>query len=177
MQVREEAEKAFGPGDSAPSRAAADAMTYTVCALQVRSSALPCHGPGSVLRDISSNKPGANASPLSRPCGLPKTHPAGWAKVPWQPAAYQDTDPRPSPALRFSTKLSVRLSGIHGRAGVPAEVLGGAGGDAALRRGRRDLRPPHSRRHLPRLLHPGACLGFAWVGIPKQPGVYLVAAP
>ena len=35
MQVREEAEKAFGPGDSAPSRAAADAMTYTVCALQV----------------------------------------------------------------------------------------------------------------------------------------------
>ena len=55
------------------------------------------------------------------------------------------------------------------RAGVPAEVLRGAGGDAALRRGRRDLRPPHPRRHLPRLLHPGACLGLALASIPKQP--------
>ena len=34
LQVREEAGRALGPDDAAPSRAAADAMTYTVSALQ-----------------------------------------------------------------------------------------------------------------------------------------------
>ncbi|KAK9835127.1 hypothetical protein WJX81_000142 [Elliptochloris bilobata] len=33
-RVKEEADRAFGPDDAAPSRAAADAMIYTVCALQ-----------------------------------------------------------------------------------------------------------------------------------------------
>ena len=34
LQVKEEAGKAFGPDDATPSRAAADAMTYTLSALQ-----------------------------------------------------------------------------------------------------------------------------------------------
>lgn len=43
MQVRREAEAAFGAGDAEPSRAAAEGMAYTLSALKVPASPLANH--------------------------------------------------------------------------------------------------------------------------------------